>query len=55
MALSSALIVYHLKGHEAGMPKDPVMANYEYYVDAFGDLKKAEESDHNPEVLFKKN
>ena len=54
MALSSALIIYHLKDMKPDM-KDPVMANYEYYVNAFGDLDKAEKSDHNPEVLFKRN
>ena len=54
MALSSALIIYHLKDMKPDM-KDPVMANYEYYVNAFGDLQKAERSDHNPEVLFKRN
>ena len=31
------------------------MANYEYYVDTFGDLLSAEESDNNPEVLYVKN
>ena len=54
MALSSALIIYGLKDFKPNM-KDNVMANYEYYVNAFGDLNKAEKSDHNPEVLFKKN
>jgi len=54
MALSSALIIYHLKDMKKDMG-DPVMANYEYYVNAFGDLKKAEKSEHNPEVLFRKN
>lgn len=54
MALSSALIVYHLKDMKPDN-QDPVMANYEYYVDTFGDLTKALESDHNPEVLYKRN
>ncbi|MBQ6559955.1 MAG: acetylesterase [Erysipelotrichaceae bacterium] len=54
MALSSALIIYHLKDMKPDM-KDPVMANYEYYVNAFGDLDKAEQSDQNPEVLYLKN
>lgn len=54
MALSSALIIYGLKDMKPNM-KDPVMANYEYYVDTFGDLTKAEKSDHNPEVLYKRN
>ena len=31
------------------------MANYDYYVDTFGDLQKALKSDHNPEVLYKRN
>ena len=54
IALSSALIVGGLKNMKKDMP-DPVMANYEYYTDTFGDLRKAEKSDHNPEVLFKNN
>ena len=54
MALSSALIIHGLKNMKPDMP-DPVMANYEYYVDTFGDLSKAEASDHNPEVLFTRN
>ncbi|MBR2546099.1 MAG: acetylesterase [Erysipelotrichaceae bacterium] len=54
MALSSALIIYNLKDMKPDMG-DPVMANYEYYVDTFGDLKKAIRSDHNPEVLYKRN
>ena len=54
IALSSALITYHLDQFKPDMP-DPVMANYEYYVDTFGDLQKAIETDHNPEVLYKRN
>lgn len=54
IALSSALIIHQLKEMKPGMA-DPVMANYEYYVDTFGDLSKAEESDANPEVLFLRN
>lgn len=54
IALSSALIIHQLKDMKPNM-QDPVMANYEYYVDTFGDLSKAEESDNNPEILFKKN
>ena len=53
MALSSALIIHQLKNMSPKM-QNP-MANYEYYVDTFGDLSKAEKSDHNPEVLFKRN
>ncbi len=54
IALSSALIIYGLADMK---PKqsDPVMANYAYYVNAFGDLSKAIKSDHNPEVLYKRN
>ncbi len=54
IALSSALIIHQLKSMTPDS-KDPVMANYEYYVDTFGDLNKAEESDANPEVLFIRN
>ncbi len=54
MALSSALIIYNLKDMKPNMG-DPVMANYEYYVNAFGDLQKADKTDHNPEVLYKRN
>ena len=53
MALSSALIIHQLKEMKPDMPA--TMANYEYYVETFGDLLKAEDSDCNPEVLFKKN
>ncbi len=53
MALSSALIIHQLKDMSPKMQSP--MANYEYYVDTFGDLSKAEKSDHNPEVLFKRN
>lgn len=54
MALSSALIIYELKNMKPDTGA-PAMANYEYYVDTFGDLKEAEGSDHNPEVLFERN
>lgn len=54
IALSSALIIHKLKDMKPDM-QDPVMANYEYYVDTFGDLKEAETSKHNPEVLFLEN
>ncbi len=51
VALSSALIVHQLPKMEpdAGNP----MANYEYYVETFGDLKTAEDRDCNPELLYK--
>ena len=52
MGLSSALIIHQLKTFTKGM-NNP-MCNYEYYVDTFGDLQLAEESDNNPEVLYKK-
>ena len=52
--MSSALIIHNLKYMKSGMP-DPVMANYEYYVDTFGDLTKAEEGDANPEMLYIRN
>jgi putative tributyrin esterase len=54
IALSSALIIHKLKEMKPNMD-DPVMANYEYYVDTFGDLSKAETSEFNPEILFIKN
>ncbi len=53
IALSSALIIHGLKDMKPDMPE--MMANYEYYVDTFGDLASAENSDHNPEVLFMRN
>ncbi len=53
IALSSALIIHQLKHMTPEMENS--MANYDYYVDTFGDLAKAEESDFNPEVLFLKN
>lgn len=52
IALSSALIIHQLKHMK---PDDPnPMANYDYYVSTFGDLSKAEDTDANPEVLYKK-
>ena len=48
IALSSALIVNGL----ADM-KDNPMANRAYYENVFGDLSRAAETDHNPEVLVK--
>ena len=49
IGLSNALIVKHLDT----MKENP-MANLAYYRDIFGDIQKAPESDHNPEVLIKK-
>lgn len=46
MALSSALIINQLKDMEPGMENE--MANYDYYVSVFGDLKKAENSNLDP-------
>ncbi len=54
IALSSALIIHKLKYMKPDGP-DAVMANYDYYVDIFNDLNKAEESDANPEVLYLRN
>ena len=50
--LSSALIVNNIKGMEPGTT-DPI-ADYDYYVGAFGDLNQLEESENNPEYLVKK-
>ena len=53
IALSSALVIDQLS---LMTPEDNnPMANYEYYLDTFGDLQKAATSDHNPEVLFTRN
>ncbi|MBQ6661019.1 MAG: esterase [Lachnospiraceae bacterium] len=52
IALSSALIQNGLAYMEPG--NDNPMANYEYYTWVFGDLKKAAETDANPEVLVRK-
>ena len=54
MALSSALIIDELKDMDPGYVDANVMANYEYYVHTFGDLKTAKERDCNPEVLYRK-
>ena len=53
LALSSALITYTI--HNFKPEADPVMANYAYYTDTFGPLDKVRESEHNPEVLYRKN
>lgn len=53
MSLSGALIIHELKDIKKN--NGNMMANYEYYVDTFGDLDKVEESDANPEVLFIRN
>ena len=51
IALSSALITSQLKEMTPEM-QNP-MANYEYYVNTFGDLKNAENTDASPEFLVK--
>jgi S-formylglutathione hydrolase FrmB len=51
VALSSALIVHQLPKMEPGFANP--MANYDYYVETFGDLKTAEERDCNPELLYR--
>lgn len=51
IALSSALIVGQLANMKEDDPNP--MANYEYYVNIFGDLSKAADSSHNPEILVK--
>ena len=52
IALSSALIIHELPTIKPGMSN--AVANYEYYHEVFGDLESVEESDANPEYLFKK-
>lgn len=52
IALSSALIVGGLK-YMSPEDNNP-MANYAYYSWVFGDLKNAENTDANPEVLIRK-
>ncbi len=53
MALSSALITYTI--HTFKPESDPVMANYDYYVDTFGPLDKVRGSEADPETLYLKN
>ena len=50
--LSSALILYGVSELKPG--EDNGVANYDYYVQCFGDPAKVLESDKNPEVLVKK-
>lgn len=52
-ALSSALIVHNIAHMQPGDLCD-VVADYDYYRLAFGDLEVVEQSDNNPEVLLKK-
>ncbi len=52
VALSSALIIHAIKGLKPGF--EDMMANYDYYAEVFGDLDKVEESDANPEVLYRR-
>lgn len=51
-ALSSALIVNEIKNQKQGFKN--LVADYDYYVNTFGDLSKLEESENNPEYLVKK-
>ena len=50
--LSSALILHGVADLKPG--EDNGVANYDYYVQCFGDPSKVLESDKNPEVLVKK-
>lgn len=52
MALSSALIVHNIANIEEDF-KDAI-ADYYYYTSVFGDLRKLESSDNNPEILIQK-
>ena len=52
VALSSALIIHELATMKPGQGND--VANYEYYHEVFGELEGIEETDANPEYLFKK-
>ena len=50
IALSSALIISKIKGMKKGVFDG--IANTAYYEEVFGDLKKVDKSDANPEVLY---
>ena len=50
IALSSAIIVHEIATLEPGT--DNGMADYDYYVKVFGDLKALPTSQNNPEVLL---
>lgn len=49
--LSSAMIIHNIKNMQPG-EKDGI-ADYDYYEQTFGDLKKLEESENNPEYVIK--
>lgn len=52
VALSSALIIHDIANMKEDFQDD--IANYDFYKEVFGDLSKVEESDANPEVLYRK-
>lgn len=52
MALSSALIIYDIKGMAEGTENE--VANYEYYRTVFGDLEEVDLGENNPEVLARR-
>ena len=52
VALSSALIIHELAAMKPGQNNE--MANYEYYREVFGELEGIEETEQNPEYLYKK-
>ena len=52
VALSSALIIHELAKMKPGAGNE--VANYEYYHEVFGELEGIEETERNPEFLFKK-
>ncbi len=52
IALSSAFIIHDIQGMKKGDSDD--IANYYFYKEVFGDLENLENSDKNPEVLYKK-
>jgi len=53
IALSSALIIYDIKGMEASVHNG--MANEEYYSMVFGDLSNVDTTINNPETLVNRN
>lgn len=52
IALSSALIIYDVKGMKEGESNE--VADYDYYHAVFGDLDTVDRRDCNPEVLIQK-
>ena len=51
-AMSSALIHHEVAGMKPGKGND--VANYDYYLEVFGEPEKLLESDNNPETLIRK-